>query len=223
MDAFTSTTCGLNLLACGDYRGAPLSLTLYYSEDFAFVALEEIWESRSEIATVFSAVIAFFSFIIAISSYRLAGKSLKISNEAKEIAKHELEAKKDDFEINWIDTEQIIENGLSLVAIYVELINKSSVSNSLVKFNINAHLHFSDDSEQKIEIEEYRNKGLSTNIWDDASQIFFPLLFNERQAQKGYIVVRIPSLVTKSDYIKKLTLNLTSSQNKIYSIDCYGL
>ena len=28
MDAFTSTTCGFKLSACGDYRGAPLSLTL---------------------------------------------------------------------------------------------------------------------------------------------------------------------------------------------------
>uniref|UniRef100_UPI0019629EE0 hypothetical protein n=2 Tax=Vibrio cholerae TaxID=666 RepID=UPI0019629EE0 len=204
-------------------RCQPLRRALYYSEELVSMSIEEMWGNRAEIATVFAAVVALFSWFTASRSHKIAKQSLKVAKEAKDIAKKELEAKADDFDVKLLDSKRVSNSDARLVVIYVELINRSSVSNSFTKCNISAHLHFSDDTEQAIEIEEYMSEELSSNVWNNASQLHFPLSFCERQAQKGYIVARLPNVVTKSDYIKKLTLELTSSQDKVYSIDCYGL
>ncbi len=185
------------------------------------MSAESAWEHWAEIATVIASVVALFSWNTARKSKQLADKSLEVAKEARDIAKKELEAKADNFEVKWLDSKRLEKDGL--VALYIELINKSALPSALANFNVSAHMHFSDGSEQEIDIEEYLSEKLSSNMWKSESQLTFPLSFGERQVKKGYVVVRLPSLKTESDYVKKLTLTLVSSQNYLYKTDCYGL
>lgn len=183
---------------------------------------QSLWGYWAEVTTVLAFLVALLSWLTARKSQKTANESLEVAKEARDIAKKEFNAKVDEFEVRLLDSKRIKDKD-NLVAIYIELVNKSALPSSLTNFTVSAHMHFHDDSQQEIEIEEYKSKDVSSNIWTHETQFNFPLYFNERQARKGYIVARLPNLKTELDYVKKLTLTMVSSQNKSYIINCYGL